>query len=159
MFAFILLLPEFVSFKFTIKVIYFINVVISILTIVLISLFLFRNFFKLQISFFNCINFSARIGIVIYLLQKYIVPKIKGSIIYEKESLRILEQQYDEFKNQYDGIDKQIKSQEQLYFDLQNKFEIWQAALVQEQQKYDHMCKHYEQKLAYQFEKKMPIYA
>lgn len=103
---------------------------------------------------FNCINLAARIGIVMYILKKYVVPKITSSIIYEKESLKILERQHDEFKDQSREVDKQLKDQEELYFDLQSKFELWQASLVQEQQEYDRICKNHEQKLAYQFEKK-----
>lgn len=105
-------------------------------------------------TIFNCINFAARVGIVIYLIKKYIAPKVTSSITYEKESLKILEQQHDELKNQSNEVDKQIKNQEQLYFDLQTKFELWQACLVKEQQEYDRACKDYEQKVAYQFEKK-----
>jgi hypothetical protein len=105
-------------------------------------------------TIFNCINFAARVGIVIYLIKKYVTPKITSSIIYEKESIKILERQHDELRSQSNEVDKHIKDQEQLYFDLQSKFELWQASLVQEQQEYDRTCKDYEQKLAYQFEKK-----
>ena len=105
-------------------------------------------------TIFNGINFAARVGVVIYLIKKYIAPKVRSSIIYEQESLKIVERQYGDFKDQSNEIDKQIKNQEELYFDLQNKFELWQASLVQEQKKYDSFCKDYEQKLAYQFEKK-----
>jgi hypothetical protein len=105
-------------------------------------------------TIFNYINFAVRVGIVIYIIKKYVAPKIASSIIYEKESLKILERQHDELKSQSGEVDKQLKDQEQLYFDLQSKFEFWQASLLQEQEEYDRTCKDYEQKLAYQFEKK-----
>ncbi|MBI2344613.1 hypothetical protein HYV10_00885 [Candidatus Dependentiae bacterium] len=105
-------------------------------------------------TIFNCMNLAARIGVVVYLIKKYIVPKISSSIIYQKESLKILEQQHRELKGQVTDIEKQIKDQEQLYFDLQAKFVLWQVALEKEQQEYDRACKEYEQKLAYQLERK-----
>ncbi len=105
-------------------------------------------------TIFNCINFAARVGVVIYVIKKYIAPKISSSIVYEQESLKILERQHDELKSQSNEVDKQLKDQEQLYFDLQSKFELWQASLAKEQEEYDRISKDYEQKLAYQFEKK-----
>lgn len=105
-------------------------------------------------TIFNCINFIARVSIVLYLIKKYIAPKIINAITYEQESIKIVERQHDDMKIQCDEVDKEIKAQEQWYFDLENKFQIWQASLVREQQEYDRHCKEYEQKLVYQFEKK-----
>lgn len=105
-------------------------------------------------TIFNGINLAVRVGIVVYLIKKYIAPKISSSIVYEKESLKILEQQQRDLKNQSLEIERQIKEQETLYFDLQNKFVAWQSALAKEQQEYERFCKEYEQKLVYQLEKK-----
>lgn len=89
---------------------------------------------------FNFINFAARIGLVVYVVRKYLVRSISNAISYQQESIKLLEDKYQDIKLQSQQIEKNIHSQEQLYFDLQKKFSIWKNVIDQEQVQFEKTC-------------------
>jgi hypothetical protein len=105
-------------------------------------------------AIFNVINFVARIGIVIYIVRKYVVRLVRNSITYEQESIKLLEEKYQDIKNTSHQIEKNIQEQEQLYFDLQKKFGMWKSSIDQEQIEFEKACINYEKTAQILFEKK-----
>lgn len=82
------------------------------------------------------------------------VHRIAQSIINEKESINVLEQQHVLLKESCGAVERSMKTQEQLYHELQAKFVLWENSvavmLEQEQQK----CVVQQKKMQLQIEKK-----
>jgi hypothetical protein len=105
-------------------------------------------------TIFNFINFAARIGLVIYIIRKYVVRLVSNAITYEQESFKLLESKYQDIKIHSHQIEKNIEEQEQLYFDLQKKFVIWKSSIEQQQAQYEKKCSEREKIARLLFEKK-----
>jgi len=105
-------------------------------------------------SIFNFINFAVRIGLVIYIIKKYVVRSVSNAIVYEQESIKLLESKYQDIKTHSQQIEKNIQDQEQLYFDLQKKFAIWKSTIEQEQVEFEKKCVEREEIAQALFEKK-----
>lgn len=103
---------------------------------------------------FNGINLIARIGVVIYIVRKYVVRAVSDAIFYQQESIKILENKYQDIKAKSHEIEKNIHDQEQLYFDLQKKFITWQNCINSEQEKFEKDCFEREKIAKLLFEKK-----
>lgn len=105
-------------------------------------------------TIFNILNLLVRVGLVIFLIRKYVMHRIAQSIVNEKEALNMLEQQHGQIKESSSAVERNIKHQEQLYDDLRAKFVVWQESvsrtLRQDQQK----CLVQQKKMQLQIEKK-----
>ncbi len=105
-------------------------------------------------SVFNFINFAVRIGLVIFIIRKYVVRSVSSAILYEKESMKLLESKYQDIKAHSQQIEKNIQDQEQIYFELQKKFMAWKNLIDQEQIQFEKKCLEREKIAHALFEKK-----
>lgn len=74
---------------------------------------------------FNVLNLMARIGIVIYLLKRFVIGTVAKSIVIEKENLQYLKQQEQQLLQECKTIEEQIAQDQKAFIVLQEKFKIW----------------------------------
>lgn len=91
-------------------------------------------------TIFNCINLAARIGIVVYLIRKYMVRFVANSISYELESAKLLDNKCKNIKEHSKKVEKKIQDQEKLYLDLQKKFATWKQSIDQQELDFQSDC-------------------
>jgi len=103
---------------------------------------------------FNCLNIVVRVGLVVFIIQKYVVKYISQALTYEQQDLAMLVQQEVTLKKACTDLEISMKKQQQLYDDLQLKFMLWQKQVnaVLEQEKAIHMVQ--QEKMQQQLEKK-----
>ncbi len=103
---------------------------------------------------FNCLNVIVRVGLVVFLIQKYIVRHVLQALQYEKQDKAVLVDQASKLKEACNHLELNMKKQEQLYDDLQVKFLLWQkrVADVAEHEKFKNMAQ--QEKMQKQLEKK-----
>lgn len=78
---------------------------------------------------FNCCNLLVRIGLVIFIVHKYVIKKIQVALSYEKTARLLLVEQEAKLKQDCNNLENALHSQEMLYQELQNKFALWQQAV------------------------------
>jgi len=103
---------------------------------------------------FNILNLLVRVGLVIFLIRKYVVHRIRQSITHEKEVVNILDEQYGNLKDSCNAVESNLKTQEQLYHELQAKFALWDRAVAVELEQQKQKCVLQEKKMQAQIEKK-----
>lgn len=103
---------------------------------------------------FNGLNLLLRIGLVVFLVRKYMVHRILQSIRNEKEAINVLDEKYGEIKDSCNAIETSLKIQEQLYHDLQLKFGLWEQAVIVQKQQEEQKCAVQLKKIQEQIEKK-----
>lgn len=105
-------------------------------------------------AIFNWLNFIARIGIVIFLIRRYVVARVQKSILLERQDLQQLEKQHEQYGQACSVIEKNMKDQERVFEDLQKKFQIWQQQIALQHAMYQQHCAEHQHKLKQQCEKK-----
>jgi len=103
---------------------------------------------------FNCLNVVVRVGLVVFLIKKYIARHILQALVYEKQDKAALVDQASKLKDACNHLELNMKKQEQLYDELQVKFMLWQkrVADVVEHEKFKNMAQ--QEKMQKQLEKK-----
>lgn len=76
-------------------------------------------------NFFNFVNLMARGAIVVYLIKRYVISGVQGSMKAEKLDLKYLEQQHDQLQKACQKIEAQILQDKKTLALLQAKFKIW----------------------------------
>jgi hypothetical protein len=76
-------------------------------------------------NFFNILNLLARIGIVIYLIKRFVIGSVAKSIVLEKQDLQFLKQQEEQFLQECKTIEARIAQDQKAFAVLQEKFNIW----------------------------------
>lgn len=103
---------------------------------------------------FNGLNLLLRFGLAVFLVRKYMVRRIAQSIVNEKEAIHLLDDQYTQIKDSCGALENNMKSQELLYVELQDKFAVWQRMVTARQQQELQKCAIQQKKLQEQAEKK-----
>lgn len=86
---------------------------------------------------FNVLNFVLRIGLIVYVVRRYVVGKIVQQIGQEKFEITSLRQQYTMWREKFAEVVQKMKEEEQDFLTMQEKFIIWdrQVTLVTSQRK------------------------
>lgn len=103
---------------------------------------------------FNCLNIMVRIGLVIFLVQKYVVKYINSNLLYQQQDLAMLVQQQAKLKEACVDLENGMKNQQALYDDLQLKFLLWQKQVDADVEREKSIRAVYQEKMRQQFEKK-----
>ncbi len=87
---------------------------------------------------FNLINLLVRLGLIIYIVKKYIIGSITTSIYLEKQDLINLQNRQNLLVDKQRKVLLQIKQDQQIFDTLHAKFQIWdekvQKKLIKDQQ-------------------------
>jgi hypothetical protein len=103
---------------------------------------------------FNIINLAARAGLVIFLIRKYLVHRIRQSLVYEQQEISLLQQQQAHLREACGDLERNMKQQEQEYDRLQAKFVIWQQHVAKALEQERDYCVGQESKMQAHMEKK-----
>jgi hypothetical protein len=79
---------------------------------------------------FNVLNFGLRIGLVIYVIRRYVVGSIVQQIGQEKFEITSLRQQYTMWREKSADVVKKMKEEEQDFLMMQEKFTIWDRQIT-----------------------------
>jgi hypothetical protein len=90
---------------------------------------------------FNIINFVVRVGLVLYLIYRFIVPKISLSMSIQAHNVIVLEKEQSTLKNDAVQIKENIDQDRQYQQQLQKKFDQWHAAIQVLQEQENQECK------------------
>ncbi|MBP6892401.1 hypothetical protein KBB68_02360 [Candidatus Babeliales bacterium] len=76
-------------------------------------------------NFFNVLNLIAHIGIVIFLLKRFVIGNLAKLIVLEKQDLVYFKKQEQEYLQKCKMIEEQIAQNQKTFETLQQKFKIW----------------------------------
>jgi hypothetical protein len=74
---------------------------------------------------FSWINLLVRIGVVVYVVKKYLINRIVAGIRQEQHELKYLKEQHVALQGICKKIEQQIQEDELAYESMQKKFAIW----------------------------------
>ena len=86
---------------------------------------------------FKVLNLLMRIGLVVYVIKRYVINEIKLHITQEKKEIDLLQQQRTKLRQECENIEKTMKAEQTTFQTMQEKFTAWdsivKAAALQEQ--------------------------
>lgn len=82
-------------------------------------------------TLFNVLNLMTRIGLIIFVIKKYVIPYLQRAMSLQQQDLEFLEKKHVGFKNDCKELEQNLFNQEIFYNDLHEKFGIWQNKIAQ----------------------------
>lgn len=76
-------------------------------------------------ALFMILNLAVRVGLVWYLMKKYVMRSIQNLMSIEKQDLSELKQKQKELRVACSQLEQQIKQETEMFATLQEKFTIW----------------------------------
>ena len=74
---------------------------------------------------FKVLNLLMRIGLVVYIIKRYVIGQIVLYITQEKNEIDLLQQQRARLKQESESIEKTMKTDEIAFQVMQEKFVLW----------------------------------
>lgn len=104
---------------------------------------------------FNFLNLAVRIGLVVFVIKRYVIANIAQSIFQEKEDLFYLKKQHKELEQSCDIILSQIQHDEKAFAALRLKFERWHQQVDSQETQEKIVCTQRQQKIEQAIVQKM----
>jgi hypothetical protein len=98
-------------------------------------------------TFFNFLNFVARVGAIIYIVHRYIMPAMHAGINTQRQTLSMLKDQQISLKESYTQVNIQMVSDAAHFEQLEEKFNIWRARVQQIQEQGAQICNQRQQEI------------
>lgn len=89
---------------------------------------------------FNILNLAVRVGLVAFLIKRYIVGRVQKLIFQEKQDLLDLKDQHAQLRESCNKISKQMQQDEVAFALLRAKFEIWHQKVKQQELQEKNAC-------------------
>ncbi len=79
---------------------------------------------------FKVLNLVMRVGLIVYVVKRYVVSQVIQKIGQEKFEITSLRQQYTMWREKSADISKKMEEEQQVFFAMQEKFAVWQQRIA-----------------------------
>lgn len=103
---------------------------------------------------FEIINFLIRIGIVVYIVKRYVAVSILSAIKQEKQALKLLQERKESLQSACAKVEDNSKKEQQRLHELEEKFKLWSHAVAVVQVEQEVWCQAQHKKIEQHVEQK-----